>query len=651
VTLAIEWARPAALWALLLAAPIVAVHLYRRRRLTVPVAFVALLRETPGAVATAGLWRRLLDGANLVVRLLALACLVLALAGPRPAEAATVERDLVIVLDGDVTTLAIERSRRTRFAEQVALAHAHVVARRGGRTAILLALDAPRALAAPTDDRPTLLRALDRAEPGLGPADLGAAVRAARETAAEMTRARVLVISSRPVPGEEGDPAVEVLGAGTASDDQGFVDQRVVPSDDGSRWEVSLRVRNFAREARRRTVVCEEAVGPEIGRREVALPPRGEAGAAFSVLPPKEGAFVRVRLEGSDDFAPNDDAAAWLAPFPRPSVLVVHGGRPRPFVGAVLDAMGDRVDPERSGSVLARDLAKAAPRDVVVFDGVAPPAGSAVEGAWILLAPFGDPAAWPKDAPVRPRRDVVEPLVWRADESHALLRGVDLSTAYVVRATTLSGDDATATAYVEGEPVVLEGERGRLRWIAFGLDPEGSDLPLRAALPVLIQNAIRRLATSTRSPLRPFYKGGEPLRPRVPLPGGGPFHVFFDEPPPRTPRDKLLYPGWTLERLGPDDAAARPAPRMGTLDVTVVAADGSRYRSAIVDLDPTRDITPVRPAATPPPPAALPAESPADRWRAVLLAAAGALLLLDVALAAGTAYLGTRRLARAAPGA
>src|SRR4030095_11987454 len=93
-----------------------------------------------------------------------------------------------------------------------------------------------------------------------------------------------------------------------------------------------------------------------------------------------------------------------------------------------------------------------------------------------------------------------------------------------------AGDDTRSLAYVEGDAVVAEGDRRGLRWIAFGLDPEGSDLPLRAALPVLLQNAVVRLAAGPRSPLRPFYRLGEAVRPRVPIPGGGPFEISTEGP-------------------------------------------------------------------------------------------------------------------------
>ncbi len=645
MTLALAFERPQALWALLLAVPLVLLHLYRRRRRRIEVAFAPLLAEIAGPTAALSALKRLLDAANLAARLAALACLVLAAAGPREAEGAAPVSDLVVVLDGDVTTLAREARNETRFQREVALARARLEAPTVRRVAVVFAGAVPRAVVAPTADKDAAVAALAGLAPGVETADLKAALAVARTAAASLQGARILAISSRPVPGEDADPLLTVLGAGTASDDQGIVDERVVPAPDGARWTLGFTVRNYAREARTRSVVVSWADGRAFERREATLPARGTADVRFDVLPPKDGAFVTARLEGADAFASNDLAAAWLSPFPRPSVLVVHAGKPRPFVAAVLAAMGDSIDRERSGWVPRTDFAAAPPRDVTVFDGVAPPTGSWREGAYVVLAPFGDPAAWGEDAPFRPGRSVVEPLVWRAEEGHPLLRGVDLSTAYVAKGTTIAaGGAAAGLAFVEGDPVVAEGERGAVRWIAFGLDPEGSDLPLRAALPVLVKNAIRRLATAPTAPMRPFYRAGEQLRPRLPIPGEGPFVLEMREASAAALRA-------SVPRLDPDSDAPA-APRGPPRSIEVRVGDRVVARTASVDLDPARDITPVREASTPPAPGAGPSRGsgqaagtdPGGGIAEWLLALAGALLLADLALAA----FRTTKVARAA---
>lgn len=648
MTLALAFERPDLLWALALAAPLVVLHLYRRRRRRLDVAFAPLLAEVAGPAAPLAFWRRLRDLASLLARLLALACLALAAAGPREASASAASRDLVVVLDADVTTLALESATETRFARQVALAKAHLHAADVGRVAVVSAGAIPLAFVPPTTDRAAAAAALDGLRPGFEPADLASAIAVARAAAASLANARVLVISSRAVPGEGDDPALEVVGAGTTDDDVGIVDQKVVPHEDGVRWTVSVTIQNFAATPRARTVALSKGRYVLLGRgrvrhdeRRVDLPPRGTAEAVFEVLPAEGGTFVDVWLDEQDAFGVDDLASALLPSFPRPSVLVVHGGRPRPFVAAVLAAMGDSIDREKSGWVPLSDFASAPPRDVTVFDGVPPPSGPWRAGATVVLAPFGDPKAWGDGAPLRPGRAVSEPLVWRAEEGHPLLRGVDLSTAYVAKGTTIDAPGAAGLAFVEGDPVVAEGESGKARWIAFGLDPEGSDLPLRAALPVLLRNAIRRLATAPKAPFRPSYRAGEQIRPRLPLPGAGPFDLAMEA---RGSHASVLHAA--APRLEPD-AEAPEAPYGPARWVTVRQGSETVASTATVDLDSGRDIAPVRAAAAHPAPAAGVGETGSRPWGPWLLLTAALLLLADLLLVVA----GERKIARTATAA
>jgi hypothetical protein len=615
-TAAVEFAAPAALWALGLAAPVVALHLYHRRRRRVDVAFLPLIREGAGATNPFGGLRRLADLASLLARLGALAALVLALAGPRPAHAGVLPGDVVLVVDADPTTRAKEPDGTTRFEHAVRLAKALVHARREGAVSVVLAGETPATLVAPTRDRDAAARSLDGVEPGAATSDLGAAVDLARATA---PTARVVVLSAKAY---EPLAGVEVLGTGTASDDQGFVDQFVGPADDGVRTTVRWTVKNFAKEERTRRVTLRLGER-DLGTRDLRVPPRSTASDAIDVAPPRDGAPFVARLEGTDVLASNDATAAWLTPVPRPSVLVVHGGAPRPFVTAFLDAMGDSIDREASGAVPAADFAKAALRDVVLVDGAALPTAPG-PGSYVLLAPFSGAGL-----PFAPGRAVKEPLVWRTDPSHPLLRGVDLSTAFVVRGTTIAGEGVRGLAFVEGDPIVAEGERNGVRWIAFGLDPDGSDLAIRSALPVWLKNAVHRVGVLRSAPVEPFYRAGSTIEPRGLDPGTA--SLAREEAP--IVSGAPLGPWRVVVDVYASDGGGR-------------VLGGKSYRigtTVRVDLDPDRDVRAARAEAVPPPPAP-PVEDVEGRWRLWLLAAAACLLVLDLIAARG----GASKLARAA---
>ncbi|MFV1960121.1 MAG: hypothetical protein ACC662_12000, partial [Planctomycetota bacterium] len=428
-------------------------------------------------------------------------------------------------------------------------------------------------------------------------------------------------LSARALEEGEAPPegvAVEVEGTGATREDQGFVGFDLVRVRGAPEVRVEVTVRNDAEAARTRTLTLR--IGEdEVARRLLPVPGGGSASATFEVEVPRGGAWLTVRFEGRDAFAADDRLEAWLAPPLRPSVLVVRGAAVRPYTRAVIEAMAGDLDLEASGSVAAKDLLRAAPRDVTLVDGVALPAGSLRPGAWIFLAPLGG------DLPFDVGEALEEPIVWRTAPDHPLLLDVDLATAYVARAQPLSGPGLEGLAEADGKIVVGEGAREGIRYVALGLDPEESDLPVRTALPLLVRNAIRRLAAAPSDPFRPFYRPGERLRPRRPLPSGPDVLVSWDDTERRA---HLEVEGKGLEI---------PAGATGRVEIRAPASpDGGtwRGRTAFVDLDPERTIRPVRPPGARPPPSP-PASEPRVRWRRALVAVAILALLLDVLVVLG----------------
>ena len=653
---------PRALWALVLAAPVVAAHLYRKRRRRLEVAFVPMLREGLGPTRALGFWRRLTDVARLACRVAALACLALALAAPRPVHAAVPVQDLFVVLDSDASVDAVEARLpgglvETRLDRAVALAAAHVRAHASGRVGVILAGPAPRVLAALSDDREAAVAALERvtaAGPGRG--DLAGAIRLAASARVGDRRLRTLVVGSRALPPGGGDD-VEAVGAGETSDDQGLAQATLSSADDEGHATLRVEVRSASDHDVRRSLAIGFRGAPQpLERRELAVPARGGVEARFEVRAPRGGGLLVASLEGDDAYPANDVQAVWVEAPTRPSVLVVSEGSPRPFVRAVLDALGDQIDRAASGITSPADLARAAPRDVTIVDGpvgVAPPPSS---GGWIFLAPF---LAGPTSGlPFRIGREVREPLVWRTETSSPLLRGVDLSTAFVARATTIlpgpAGAAPSGLAYVEGEAVVAEGTAGAARWLAFGLDPDGSDLPLRAALPVLLRNAIRRLGTAPRNPLKGAFRAGEPIVPRSPWADPVPTAVVeaVGRSRLRTVREDRAARARGAGALGGavspipsedprpvavgDGGAVMIPPGQGPALVTFARGERVLGRTTVLDLDPDLDLRPVRPPAPVPPPAGPSPEDEASRWLRWLLALAAGFLGFDL-------LLGTRR--------
>lgn len=667
---AFEFARPDALYGALLALPIVAFHLYRKRRLRLLVAFVPLLREASAPMRSHGGFARVSEWLRLLLRLLVLAALVLAQAGVRPAgEVARVPTDLVIVLDGDITQRTNEDDLEgtlieERFDRSIALAKAHLRAETEGTTALVFAGTVPRTVVAPTSDREAAVTALDALEPAAGDADLAGAIAVAKAMASPERALRIVVVTARELP--PGSDGVETATAGRASDDLGFVDQAVAALPDGIKTRARFVVRNFGSEARSAHVrfawmVEGGAEAKALEERDVPIGPGAEADVVIDVSAPKGGgvltAHVSPAVNARDAFAGNDDAAMVLTPVARPSVLVVHRGEPRPFVRALLTALGDAIDREGSGYVDVERLASATPRDLVVYDGTGPVAG-APRSAAIYLAPF------PTDGspPFQRGRTLTEPIVWRATAEHPLLRGVDLSTVYVATATAIRGEGVEGLAFVEGEAVLAEGGAPGARFVAMGLDAEGSDLPVRAALPVLLKNAIRRLSVLPVTPLPPFVRAGAPITARAPI--GGPWSLEFEgmtgyllskrqyrrikgpfrdvSPIPLGPTESVDGAPWSVASLSPETpgpAAPPGGPYVMTFRDPASHALRAGTRTVSVDLDRRRTIRPARPESPLPGPLPPRPEGDESRWGRLLLALAGALLVLDACLG----VLGRRR--------
>jgi len=638
---ALELAAPSALWGLTALVPIALFHLYFRRRRRVLVPFAPLLVESLGPVRREARFKRLREAASLAARLLALACTVLALAGLRPAEVEERQPDLFVVIDADCTTAAREADGALRLEHARRLARAlvsSVPARDGdgplaAEVSVLLALEAPRLLVGPTTDRSEALRALEGPLfPAPTDADLGRAVTLALGAAAQRAKARLVVLTARPFerPSAPERIAIGILGVGVTRADQGFEGLVVERVADSGRYDVRVSVANDDATARTRKVIA-RADGQVVGAADVTLAPGAVEEVRFAVPAPSQPAWLTVSLEGEDAFPANDVVEARLAPAARPSILVVHGGRVRPYTAAVVKALAAEglVDEARSGFVRAADLAAARARDVILVDGVALPAAALRPGAYVFLAPLA--GALPFDL----GPEVTQPLIWRTAEGHPLVRDLDFRRAFVVRARTLDGAGLEPLAYAEGRPVIAEGERDGVRYVALGLDPEGSMLPVQAALPLLVRGAIARLARAPVFPLRPCYRRGEALRPDVDLPGGPDADVRWDG----WGKDGGLAAagrGEASVRLAADGLTWRVPPgAVGRTTVTTTAAGAAPWAgyTALVDLDPDRTIAPARPAAALPPPAPPLADTP-GRWRRGLIALAVLFLLLDLAVLA-----------------
>lgn len=663
---AYELARPEWLWGLAVAAPLVLLHLVHRRRVKVDVPFLGLLREGLGPTREAARFKRLRQILSLLLRVGALALLVLALCGLRPVEAREAAQDLVIIVDADVTTGAVEDDGRTRFEHGLALAAAHVRHHIAGDVDVLLAAEAPVRVAPGARGREDMAQAVeglarvaaDRRSPegsetSFGadmPADLPARGRSSLDEAFAAARllARrapsstlVRVITSRAFThasssGGEPELAFEVLGQGTTRRDQTLVDVQVAPTLGGRSWSCRVQVRNDDAEPVRRTL--QARVGEtQVFEEALELPAGATAALQFTAAPPDdEPAWLTIELEGSDAFPVGDRVDAWLAPPTRPSVLVVHGGKARVGPLLVLDGLADAIDLRESGHVHVDDVLAAPPRDVTLVDGVALPDGALRKGAYLFIAPLEG------TLPFRLGPVLEKPLVWRTAEDHPLMRWLDFTSASIGRAFTVSAPGQQPLAWADALPVVAEGETDGVRYIVLGLDPTASWMQVQVGFPLFLRRAILRLSEGGSTALAPLYRAGDVLEPSAPLPGAGAVAV-----------------SWRGAGAGAQSVVADLSPRARPWQIPTTAHGRAELRSGrgarqwvgrtgFADLDPARTIVPARPSADRP--EAREARAAVEpRIRRLLLIGALAALLLDLLLRPGGAPRSRGRRSAARP--
>jgi|GEM_PF-1431960 len=292
------------------------------------------------------------------------------------------------------------------------------------------------------------------------------------------------------------DGAMRVISVGSSGRSVGVAGLRIERSSDGEERASFSLWNGFGVEMAASLVVDGE--GAELGRASIAAAP----GWSRAVFPLKrrapnasakgyagDGAAARggaytLRVErapGEGGTAPG--AECYLAISPRKAVSVLLVGREDPFLKAALAYGGITVT--SSASFPERLFEKEGENgpDLVISE-----ASSVPDGLRCNLLTFG---AAPAEAPARPA-DKVSGAIATSDAAHPLARFVDWSGA-----TTESGlayrvdESADVVATIAGRPAIVAWERDGYRFVACGIDLSRSDLGLKSAFPILLQNFIQ----------------------------------------------------------------------------------------------------------------------------------------------------------------
>lgn len=482
---------PAALWLAAAAPVIVLLYLRRVRRRRETVSTLIFWQKVVAASSRRRFLGTLRNPLSLLLQILIFLLILLAAAqlrwgrDPEP-------RSTMVVLDARARMqadnhAAFERARR----------EAGSIAAQAGpdeEVGILAVEEGPRIVAPFSHDARKLRAQLAQISPFDGGGDLRAAVSLARKLLqARAGKKRLVVISDRPAP-ELKD--AEMIAVGNPRDNVGIVAcaARPLPASPQT-YEILIEAANFSAAAKE-TEVEFLLDGRLFESRALSLAP-GQSRVLATTVPAEvlrqgEGR-LEARLALRDALGADNTAFAALSSGQATRVLLVSQGNP--FLEEAL-----RANPQVQFEILAPGEWKPALLsgfDAVIFDNLVPEGVDLESADHPGLLFFG---ASPLEAPGKNIAEAGSPEV--TEPQNPLLWNVDLRTAVFTRARAVAPpQDArwrTAAPVVaeDGSPLILtlEGTEGSSRAAVFAFGVEDSNLPLRAAFPLLLSNTIRWLA-------------------------------------------------------------------------------------------------------------------------------------------------------------
>ncbi len=488
------------------------------------VPFAPLWLPAGGERRSERLARRLRRWLSLLLQLVFVALILLAAGDPQSAASDRSGRSLLILIDRSASMSATDE-------DGTRLGRARTVARElatglGGADRAMIASFASGVTAETgfESDAARLGAAVDRVAPSEEPGDLGRALDFAGAVLRGRPRPTLVIVSdgafapddlaraAQPAAARLAGVDVRFARVGKRTDNLALLSfaARRYPADPSS-VEAAVVVQSFRERASDVTLEITAGDGARlVDRVHLHLGPRERL---RHVLPDVAAPDTRLvaRLVGASDELTIDDRAFAIVPgIARARVLRV--GEPDLFLDGALLSLGETVSVHRrSARELEATRASWSHYDAVIFDGVVPSPAPA-SGHFIYLDPHG-PAS-----PFADRGVVREPIITDVRKGHALLRHMslaDLNIGEAHRLALAAGDEAVASAL--GAPLIITRARPELRAVALAFDIRHSDLPMRAAFPLLISNALAWLGAPT-SPEAASLRTGRSLR--VVLPEG-----------------------------------------------------------------------------------------------------------------------------------
>lgn len=499
-------------WSLLLILPlggiIVLLYLLKLKRKEQVVSSVMLWQDAVADIQANAPFQKLKKSLLLLLQLLALLAVVGAIARPYIRTQGGQGSRIVVILDSSASMQATD-VKPSRF-DDVKSKAIGIVGRMGGGDTMLVmtAGSKARVVASFTSDKKSLTEAINRLKPVDTPCNMRQALVLALSLVAGKTRTapRIVVLS------DGGFEALADLSAGNAKLDfmrvgkecgnvaiTGLSSRKTLSGEQ----QVFIGFRNYSKQPKAFNLeiylndelvdIREQSLKPGQVRQELLRDVGGLNGR------------VTAKLDVKDDLAVDNAGSVYLTKPRKISVLMVSTGNI--FLQNALN-----LDP-RTSVTKAESLPatfKDSKYDLVVFDGVAPPA-NLPQGGYLLINTACS------QGPAQVGEALSRPSIVDYARNHPVSRYVDFANVQVAEAKRLSPANwATPLVESAGGVLAAAGSRGGRNFVQLSFSLLDSDFPLRVGFPIFVTNCLDWLVPAQTAGAGESIRTGQAMHIDVP---------------------------------------------------------------------------------------------------------------------------------------
>ncbi len=463
---------PIGLAALLLAAPIVILHMLTPRRPPTPVSSLFHWDGLRHSITAAEPWQKLRWSLLLILQLLAVLLLALALSQPARVEMADLADHTVFIVDASGSMSAIDGSpdRLAAAVERAEELHAEIP--QGGAASVVMASSNPTVLLQESTDVDAFRRAVASIRASAADADYEAAFALAESLVSAERPTGFVLVSDGGL--DEIEQKLAPLGTrfepvGETDTNRAITDISVTAGPAGLQARVTIESTGGPDASQ---TVRMDVDGVTVDRREVTIP-AGQVVEEIFELP--LGQEVAAYLDG-EDLVAFDNQRFVAAPLPGSLKVRVHGEGAF-FIEQLLSAIPD-VD---------LDVAPGEEVDLEIYAGVAVP----LEPTIPFIA-VDTPGGVPGITPTGRVDDPIPTLV----TDDPLLEDVDVSRIAIADAQVVTVESGDVLLGAPGAPLIVRAEANGVAFFYIAFTLEQSNLPVNVAFPIIGSRMVGELAST-----------------------------------------------------------------------------------------------------------------------------------------------------------